>query len=60
MTDPPGGRHRVVGDQAARIVQEGGKKWTPALRKASLVIGYGLCAAFASIPLAVLLGFIKP
>ncbi len=37
-----------------------GAKWTPALRKASLVIGYGLCALFASIPLAVLLGFIKP
>lgn len=37
-----------------------GAKWTPALRKASLVIGYGLCALFASIPLAVLVGFIKP
>ena len=37
-----------------------GTKWTPALKGASLVIGYGLCALFASIPLAVLLGFVKP
>jgi succinate dehydrogenase / fumarate reductase, cytochrome b subunit len=37
-----------------------GAKWTPFLKNAALVIGYGMCAAFASIPLAVLLGFIKP
>jgi succinate dehydrogenase / fumarate reductase, cytochrome b subunit len=37
-----------------------GAKWTPFLRNASLIVGYGLCAAFASIPLSVLLGFIKP
>jgi succinate dehydrogenase / fumarate reductase, cytochrome b subunit len=37
-----------------------GAKWTPFLKNASLIVGYGLCAAFASIPLAVLLGFIKP
>lgn len=37
-----------------------GAKWTPFLKQASLVIGYGLCAAFSTIPLAVLLGVIKP
>ena len=37
-----------------------GAKWTPFLKNSALVIGYGLCAAFASIPLAVLLGIIKP
>ncbi|HEY0882188.1 MAG TPA: hypothetical protein VGD87_11685, partial [Archangium sp.] len=37
-----------------------GAKWTPFLKNAALVIGYGMCAAFASIPFAVLLGFIKP
>jgi succinate dehydrogenase / fumarate reductase cytochrome b subunit len=37
-----------------------GRRWTPWLKKASLVVGYGLCAAFASIPLAVLVGVIKP
>lgn len=37
-----------------------GPKWTPFLKNAALVIGYGLCAAFAAIPLSVLLGFIKP
>jgi succinate dehydrogenase / fumarate reductase cytochrome b subunit len=37
-----------------------GRRWTPWLRKASVAFGYGLCLAFASIPLAVLLGFIKP
>ncbi len=37
-----------------------GSKWTPFLKNASLVAGYGICAAFASIPLAVLLGIIKP
>lgn len=36
-----------------------GHKWTPFLKKASLFIGYGLCAGFAAIPLAVMLGFIK-
>ncbi|MFO0596236.1 MAG: succinate dehydrogenase cytochrome b subunit [Myxococcaceae bacterium] len=37
-----------------------GARWTPFLKNGALVVGYGLCAAFASIPLAVLLGFIKP
>ncbi|MFT3708814.1 MAG: succinate dehydrogenase cytochrome b subunit [Archangium sp.] len=37
-----------------------GAKWTPFLKNGALIVGYGLCAAFASIPLAVLLGFIKP
>lgn len=37
-----------------------GARWTPFLKSASLAVGYGLCAAFASIPLAVMLGFIKP
>ncbi len=37
-----------------------GKAWTPFVKNAALVIGYGLCAAFASIPLSVLLGIIKP
>ena len=37
-----------------------GAKWTPFLKNAALVIAYGLCAAFAAIPLAVLVGFIKP
>lgn len=37
-----------------------GAKWTPFIKNGALLIGYGLCAAFASIPLAVLLGFIKP
>jgi succinate dehydrogenase / fumarate reductase cytochrome b subunit len=37
-----------------------GKKWTPWLKNAALVVGYGLCAAFASLPLSVLLGIIKP
>lgn len=37
-----------------------GAKWTPFLKNASLALGYGLCAAFAAIPLAVLMGFIKP
>lgn len=36
-----------------------GAKWTPFLKSGALVVGYGLCAAFASIPLAVLLGIIK-
>jgi|JI10StandDraft_1071094.scaffolds.fasta_scaffold135301_2 succinate dehydrogenase / fumarate reductase cytochrome b subunit len=37
-----------------------GKRWTPFLKNASLVIGYGLCAAFISIPVSVFLGIIKP
>lgn len=36
-----------------------GSKWTPFLKSASLAVGYGLCAGFASIPLAVLMGFVK-
>lgn len=37
-----------------------GKRWTPFVKNASLVVGYGLCAAFISIPVSVLLGIIKP
>ncbi len=37
-----------------------GKRWTPFIRSAALVVGYGLCAAFISIPVSVLLGIIKP
>lgn len=37
-----------------------GKKWTPWLKGAALVVGYGLCAIFASIPFSVFLGFVKP
>lgn len=37
-----------------------GRRWTPWLKNASLVVGYGLCLGFASIPLAVLAGIIKP
>lgn len=36
-----------------------GKSWTPFLKKASLIIGYGLCALFISIPVAVQLGVVK-
>ncbi len=36
-----------------------GPRWTPFLKNAALVIGYGICAAFAAIPLAVQLGVIK-
>lgn len=36
-----------------------GKKWTPWLKNASLVVGYGMCAAFASLPLAVFMGVVK-
>jgi succinate dehydrogenase / fumarate reductase cytochrome b subunit len=36
-----------------------GSKWTPFLKNASLVIGYGLCTGFAAIPLSVMLGIIK-
>lgn len=37
-----------------------GAKWTPFIKNGALVIGYGLSAGFASIPLAVLIGIIKP
>jgi succinate dehydrogenase / fumarate reductase cytochrome b subunit len=37
-----------------------GKAWTPFVKNAALVAGYGLCTAFASIPLSVLLGIVKP
>lgn len=37
-----------------------GRRWTPFLQNASLVVGYGLCAGFLSIPVSVLLGIIKP
>lgn len=30
-----------------------GRRWTPWLKTASLVVGYGMCAAFAAIPLYV-------
>lgn len=36
-----------------------GKRWTPFLKKGALIIGYAISAAFASIPVAVLLGVIK-
>ncbi len=36
-----------------------GPKWSPFIKTTALIVGYGLCAAFASIPLAVLVGFIK-
>lgn len=37
-----------------------GRKWTPWLKGAAQVVGYGLCVIFASIPFSVLLGFVKP
>lgn len=37
-----------------------GRRWTPWLKNTSLVVGYGLCAAFITIPLSVLAGLIKP
>lgn len=37
-----------------------GARWTPFLKNGALVVGYGVCAAFASLPISVLLGFIKP
>ena len=37
-----------------------GPRWTPWLKGAAQTVGYFLCAAFASIPLAVLLGIVKP
>lgn len=36
-----------------------GKRWTPFIRRGALFIAVGLCAAFASVPLAVLVGVIK-
>jgi len=36
-----------------------GKTWTPFLQSAAKALAYGICAAFASIPLAVLCGFIQ-
>jgi len=35
-----------------------GKTWTPALQSAAKALAYGICLAFASIPLSVLLGII--
>lgn len=37
-----------------------GKRFTPFAHRAALVIGYGLCLAFISIPLCVMLGLLKP
>ena len=37
-----------------------GRRWTPWLKGTAQVVGYGLCALFASVPLSVLLGFVKP
>jgi succinate dehydrogenase / fumarate reductase cytochrome b subunit len=37
-----------------------GRRWTPWLKGASVAVAYGTCAAFASIPLAVLLEMIRP
>jgi succinate dehydrogenase / fumarate reductase, cytochrome b subunit len=37
-----------------------GKRWTPFIKSAGLIVGYGTCAAFASIPVCVFLGIIKP
>lgn len=37
-----------------------GRRWTPWLKNAALVVGYGLCLGFASIPLSVLVGILKP
>lgn len=37
-----------------------GKRWTPWLKNAALVVGYGISLGFASIPLAVLAGILKP
>ncbi len=36
-----------------------GKRWTPWLKNASLIVGYAISLGFASIPLAVLLGILK-
>jgi succinate dehydrogenase / fumarate reductase cytochrome b subunit len=35
-----------------------GRAWTPWVKKAALVVGYGITAGFASIPFAVLLGIV--
>ncbi len=37
-----------------------GSRWTRFLNTAALVVGFGMCAAFASLPVAVFLGVIKP
>ena len=37
-----------------------GPRWTPWLKSAARVLAYGLCALFASIPVSVLLGAVKP
>lgn len=37
-----------------------GRKWTPWLKSAALVVSVGTCVAFSSIPLAVLLNIIQP
>jgi succinate dehydrogenase / fumarate reductase, cytochrome b subunit len=37
-----------------------GKRWTPFVKTFALAVGYGLCLAFASIPLSVMFGVIKP
>ncbi len=36
-----------------------GRRWTPFVHIAALVVGYGLCLAFLSIPLSVMLGLVK-
>ncbi|MFZ5444287.1 MAG: succinate dehydrogenase cytochrome b subunit [Myxococcota bacterium] len=37
-----------------------GARWTPFLKNGALIVGYGISAVFASLPISVLLGFIKP
>jgi succinate dehydrogenase / fumarate reductase, cytochrome b subunit len=37
-----------------------GRRWTPWLKGAAQIIAYGMCALFASIPVSVLLGVVKP
>ena len=37
-----------------------GRRWTPWLNMASLVVGYGMSVLFATFPVAVLIGVIKP
>ncbi len=37
-----------------------GGNFTPFIKRAALVLGYGLCFTFASIPVAVFVGVIKP
>lgn len=36
-----------------------GKRWTPWLKTASLVVGWGMCLLFASVPVAVLMGMVR-